>query len=66
MEIMDKKVQELYEQLAAAYKQLASALKMQSKYKDYWVEEIEKNEKLKNEISILKIFGSGDELKSEQ
>ena len=59
MEIMDKaehvvKVQELHEQLAAVHKELADALRAQSRYESYWIEEIEKNKKLKNEISILK------------
>ena len=59
MEIMDKaehvvKVQELHEQLAAVHKELAYALRAQSRYEGYWMEEVEKNEKLKNEISILK------------
>jgi len=59
MEIMDKaehvvKVQELHEQLAAVHKELADALRAQSRYEGYWMEEVEKNEKLKNEISILK------------
>ena len=59
MEIMDKaehvvKVQELHEQLAAVHKELAHALRAQSRYEGYWMEEVEKNEKLKNEISILK------------
>ncbi len=59
MEIMDKaehvvKVQELHEQLAAVHKELAYALRAQSRYEGYWMEEVEKNKKLKNEISILK------------
>jgi superoxide dismutase len=49
-----KKVQELHEQLAAVHKELADALRAQSRYESYWIEEIEKNKKLKNEISILK------------
>ena len=72
MEIMDKtehvvKVQELHEQLAAVHKELADALRAQSRYESYWIEEIEKNEKLKNEISILKSpTVEVIELKSEQ
>jgi hypothetical protein len=59
MKIMDKtkhveKVQELHEQLAAVYKELADALSLRSMYEDLWWKEREKNEKLKNEISILK------------
>ena len=72
MEIMDKtehvvKVQELHEQLAAVHKELADALRAQSRYEGYWMEEVEKNEKLKNEISILKSPAvEVIELKSEQ
>lgn len=52
MQIMDraehvKKVQELYEQLAAVHKELADALSMQSIYKDYWMEEAEKKQEVK-------------------
>ena len=59
MQIMDKaehveKVQELHEQLAAVHRELADALRAQSRYRDYWIEEMEKNEKLKNEVSIFK------------
>ena len=72
MQIMDKaehakKVQELHEQLAAVHKELAHALRAQSRYEGYWMEEVEKNEKLKNEISILKSPAvEVIELKSEQ
>ena len=59
MKIMDKtkhveKVQELHEQLSSVYSELAEALSLRSMYEDLWWKEREKNEKLKNEISILK------------
>lgn len=59
MQIMDKtkhveKVQSLHNQLASVYSELAEALSLQSMYEDLWWKEREENEKLKNEISILK------------
>lgn len=59
MQIMDKTkhvemVKSLHKQLASVYSELAEALSLQSMYEDLWRKEIEENEKLKNEISILK------------
>ncbi len=59
MKIMDKtkhveKVQELHEQLSSVYSELAEALSLRSMYEDLWWKEREENERLKNEISILK------------
>ena len=47
-------VKSLHKQLASVYSELAEALSLQSMYEDLWRKEIEENEKLKNEISILK------------
>ena len=49
-----EKVQSLHNQLASVYSELAEALSLQSMYEDLWWKEREENEKLKNEISILK------------
>lgn len=59
MQIMDKtkhvkKVQELHEQLSSVYSELEEALSLRNMYEDLWWKEREENEKLKNEISILK------------
>ena len=59
MKIMDKtkhvkKVQELHEQLSSVYSELEKALSLRNMYEDLWWKEREENEKLKNEISILK------------
>ena len=49
-----KKVQELHEQLSSVYSELEEALSLRNMYEDLWWKEREENEKLKNEISILK------------
>ena len=59
MKIMDKNehvemVESLHKQLASVYSELAEALSLRSMYEDLWWKEREENEKLKNEISILK------------
>ena len=59
MKIMDKNehvemVESLHKQLASVYSELAEALSLRSMYEDLWWKEREENERLKNEISILK------------